>query len=507
MENDLSNKNQIAIIGGGISGIVATKYAKESGLTPTLFEKQEEIGGIWSKKTGYHWNSMKTNSSRYEAQFSDWEWPKDAPVFGYGSDLLDYMLSYIQNFDLAKYFRCNAEVKKIEYLNQGEKVWRVEWLDRKSNISHSQCFTYLIIATGYLSCPDLSPFVEYINDKSNDQIKFMHSSNYKENSSFRDKNVIIVGGAFSATQISSEIGEVSKSVVTLVRNPRYCVKRTVYNPHYQKSLPIDFTTFSFKYAFVNPDITQKEQNLINNKWLSEVTQQNAVSPVLVMKENSDETPSFCITDDFLESVRKMQVTPIRAEIKNIKANVVYLTDGSSHKPDAVIFCNGYKYLPPPFEEHVLQALNYDKEEKHNPFNLLNSTFNPKFKTLAFVGVSRGFFLCIELQAKYALFNLMGKSKFSLEAINAKLEENLKLRSQISKNFAIVDTLKNLTIKIAEELNLLPDINKINKEDPEFHDFLMNVVSTPAIYFLGSVDPKMREVSKRVLLQIKKELNL
>lgn len=37
----------VAVIGAGISGILATKYLLQAGLDVTVFERNEEPGGVW----------------------------------------------------------------------------------------------------------------------------------------------------------------------------------------------------------------------------------------------------------------------------------------------------------------------------------------------------------------------------------------------------------------------------------------------------------------------------
>lgn len=37
----------VAVIGAGISGILATKYLLHAGLDVTVFERNEKLGGVW----------------------------------------------------------------------------------------------------------------------------------------------------------------------------------------------------------------------------------------------------------------------------------------------------------------------------------------------------------------------------------------------------------------------------------------------------------------------------
>lgn len=46
-EQRLTGVHSVAVIGAGISGILATKYLLHEGLEVTVFERNEQAGGVW----------------------------------------------------------------------------------------------------------------------------------------------------------------------------------------------------------------------------------------------------------------------------------------------------------------------------------------------------------------------------------------------------------------------------------------------------------------------------
>ena len=190
---DIPLKKKLAVIGGGVSGINVAKFASESGFEPKVFEKRSDIGGIWSK-TGYTWNSMICNSSKYMGQFSEHPFAKDISLFPARSEIMDYLKSYAEKFDLWKYINVNVDVQQIDFrkTTEEEEIWTVEWVDLNTKEKKQEEFGNLIVATGFYNIPNVDYFRSFINDESNNKIKFIHSSEYKENSSFCNKEVLLV---------------------------------------------------------------------------------------------------------------------------------------------------------------------------------------------------------------------------------------------------------------------------------------------------------------------------
>ncbi|CAF4412421.1 unnamed protein product, partial [Rotaria magnacalcarata] len=49
----MSSSKTVAIIGAGACGLVCAKVLLDDGFDVTLFERNEELGGIWSSKVAY----------------------------------------------------------------------------------------------------------------------------------------------------------------------------------------------------------------------------------------------------------------------------------------------------------------------------------------------------------------------------------------------------------------------------------------------------------------------
>jgi dimethylaniline monooxygenase (N-oxide forming) len=105
-------ERQVAIIGAGISGLLACKYTLSKGFHPIIFEAKNTIGGAWTKTI----ETTKLQTPKAAYQFSDFPWPSSVEEeFPNQHQVFDYIQSYARHFDLLKHIKFDTKVVSIEY--------------------------------------------------------------------------------------------------------------------------------------------------------------------------------------------------------------------------------------------------------------------------------------------------------------------------------------------------------------------------------------------------------
>lgn len=104
--------SKIAIIGAGVSGLAAAKQVSHH--NPIVFEASDSIGGVW-KHCSY--SSTKLQSRRSDYEFSDFPWPeRNNASFPSHTEILEYLHSYAEHFDLLKFVKFNSKVVEIKFV-------------------------------------------------------------------------------------------------------------------------------------------------------------------------------------------------------------------------------------------------------------------------------------------------------------------------------------------------------------------------------------------------------
>lgn len=102
----------MAIIGAGISGLLACKYSLSKGFHPIVFETQSGIGGVWTNTV----ETTKLQTPKPLFQFTDYPWPSSVTQdFPSQDQVLDYVQSYATHFDLLKHIRFCCKVESLSY--------------------------------------------------------------------------------------------------------------------------------------------------------------------------------------------------------------------------------------------------------------------------------------------------------------------------------------------------------------------------------------------------------
>lgn len=154
-------KQSVAIIGAGISGLIACKYVAQKGLHPVVYEAEDGIGGVWARTI----NTTKLQNHKSTYEFCDFPWPSSVETdYPSHQQVLDYLHSYALHFDLLPFINFNSRVLSIDYDTDG--------VDESESYSSSQLWG----GTGLPFAKEPRWILEVQNTKTNTVQVFVASS-------------------------------------------------------------------------------------------------------------------------------------------------------------------------------------------------------------------------------------------------------------------------------------------------------------------------------------------
>lgn len=347
----------VAVIGAGVSGLVAARELQREGHRVVVFEKNHRIGGTWlydprteSDPLGVDPNreivhsslylSMRTNLPRQLMGYLDYPFVKaesgDQRTFPGHEEVLRFLECFAKEFRILELTRFESDVVRVELVGESKgKGWLVEWRSRGSESLSREVFEAVAVCSGHSTVPWLAKIPGIENWRRYQ----MHSHNYRVPDPFQGQVVVVIGLGPSGFDISKDIGKVAKEVHIAVRMDQM--------------------------AKMNVKL-QDFQNIRHHSTIK------------------------CVYEDGL----------------------IAFEDGSSVYADAIIHCTGYKYDFPFLETKGIVRV---EEDRIGP--LYKHVFPPALApSLSFIGMTshEPAFHIFELQSKWVAKVLSGKVELPSE---------------------------------------------------------------------------------------------
>ncbi|MDQ1394893.1 MAG: 4-hydroxyacetophenone monooxygenase, partial [Acidimicrobiaceae bacterium] len=190
---------RVAIIGAGMSGLLAAHRLQQAGVDFVVLEKNHEVGGTWLENSypGCRVDNPNHNYSYSFAQRHDWPFH-----FSTQDVLLDYFQRCADVFGIRDHIRFGTEVRSATWSDEDER-WTVV-VRTADGVEESIGANAVISAVGQLNRPSF-PTIE---GRDSFEGPSFHSARWDHSVDLTGKRVAVIGTGASAVQFIPEIAPV-----------------------------------------------------------------------------------------------------------------------------------------------------------------------------------------------------------------------------------------------------------------------------------------------------------
>lgn len=330
----------VAVIGAGMSGILAGVKLREAGVNFTIYEKAERIGGTWRENT-YPGLTCDVPSQLYCYSFEpnpDW-----SHRFPPGPEIQAYFVGVVAKYGLAENLRFNTEIRKAEFL---DGRWRLH-----TQTGEQRMADIVICATGVLHHP-VFPHIEGLDSFAGERF---HSAQWNHRVALRDQRVGIIGTGSTAVQILPAILDTVKKVSLFQRtaqwilpmpNPAYTEEQKAAFRRFPELMKRDYQKLADQY--VNTFARAVVGDVIEMSRLERACQMNLDDNVRDPELKRKLTPNYRVackrlinSDDFYPAIQKPNAELVTTAIRHIEPGGVRDADGRLHELDVLVLATGF----------------------------------------------------------------------------------------------------------------------------------------------------------------------
>lgn len=381
---------RIAIVGAGFAGLATAKVLRDLGFDITVFEKDAEVGGVWSASRRYP--GLTTQNVRSTYALSDFPYPRDYPEWPSGEQVQRYLAAYAEHFDLDSRIHLNTSVTSARQ-NPATGRWLLD-VEPGGTVE----FDFLVVCNGIYSDPFVPDF-EGLDEFTAAGGRVCHTVDFHDAEEARGLHLVVVGYGKSSC-------DVARASVGIAASTRVVARRIIW-----KIPPKLRNRLNFKWLLM----TRMGENLFPyyerrgmEKFLhgrgkpvrdsmmgsveSVIRKQYHLEDLGLLPDGPLETivngTVSLATPGFFEAVEAGEIVVDRdVSIDRLQPGTAVLSDGRVVDADMVVCGTGFHQRVPFLPEDVQRAVT---DEEGN-FRLYRQILPVGISNLAFNGYNSSFF--------------------------------------------------------------------------------------------------------------------
>lgn len=461
---------KIAIVGAGFAGVSTARIFQLYGFEPTVYEKEPEVGGVWTASRRYP--GLTTQNPKDTYYLSELKMDKTYPQWPHGYQVQEYIEKYVEHVDIKQYLRLNTTVTKT-YRKDGK--WVVESVDQQGQSSQED-YDYLIVCNGIFSKPFIPEFdgaAAFVAAGG----RICHTSEFNEKQDAKDKNMVIIGYGKSSLDVASHVQDIAKTTTVVARKVIWKSPKKFFGLVNFKHLLLTRlgenlfeykTPKGFAKALHGP-LKFVRNGLLNSvQWV--IKTQLKLDKVGLNPGNSLETIARAnvslVSDHFYENVAAGKITVYRDNQieKLLPSKEALLKDGRKIPVDIVVCGTGWQQEVPFMEAAVMEKVL----DENGDFRLYKNQLPIGTENLAFNGYNSSFYsqLSSEIGALWLAEYFTGGLNLPSEAEMIRItSEHLKwskerTNGKNSRGTNIIPFTMNHVDELLVDIGL--DVSKLNK---------------------------------------------
>jgi len=389
----------VCVVGGGPSGLTATKTLFQSGLNVDCFEMSPHIGGHWvlnnpnGRSSAY--SSLHTNTTKKMSRFSDYEMPEEWPEFPSCNLVRVWLESYVDHFGFLPCIKTGTEV--ISARPRADGGWRVK-INIDGEESHRE-YDALVAASGSYWDPQMPEWAGQFDGE------IIHAQDYLNPTMPVDtsgKNVIIVGIGNTGCELACEIGRSSSNMVYLsARSGTWIMPKTIDGVPAAEGVPLSHPTDDVPEDLAALPELERENLLtklasekIRETYGSRMKRFEALGLPPAPDHPLIKRPT--LSQDIMDCLEDGSVLA-KPNIETLERDHVRFENDECVPVDVIICATGYRLSYPYLSQSIADTRN-------NDLTLFCGIMPPERDDLFFIGVSRptgAFWPIAEAQSKFA----------------------------------------------------------------------------------------------------------
>ena len=473
----------ICIIGAGFAGLTSARVFKALGYEVTLYEKEADVGGVWSASRRYP--GLTTQNTRTTYELSDFPMPLSYPEWPSGEQVQLYMQSYVDHYDFNEQVNLNRTVLATSF-DANRNVWTVNTRGLTSELETAE-FDYLIIGNGIFSVPSIPTYkgVESFIEAGG---HVCHTSEFTRREDARDKNVLVIGYGKSSCDVANAIQDITASTNVVARSLIWKIPKMIANKLNYKHLFLSrMSEALFRYIHLRgmDKFFHTLGNPIRKAMLNSVEflverqlglKRLGLHPNTPLESIARSTVSL-VSDDFYQNIETGKIgIKKQAVITALNGKQALLSNGEKVPVDLIVCGTGWQQVCPFLEQDIIDRVT---DEEGN-FRLFRSMIPVDVPRLAFNGYNSSFFSQLNCEVG-ALW------------LADYLNQGFELPSSAEQNRDIDERLawmeKRTLGKHSKGTNIIPF--SIHHIDELLEDMQMNIDRfTQLKQWLGALQPKV-----------------